>query len=132
MNTDEGRVSRQDAKNAKADPGFWFRKPKPSGLRVLRVLACQSSVFGLAVLIGCQSAKGPGFEPRGVAVAGTAVASPASDPAWLQPPTKAFTLGPGDRLEIEVLGETGTRAPVTVGPDGKIYYYLLPGLRVEG
>ncbi|MDE3084133.1 MAG: polysaccharide biosynthesis/export family protein [Verrucomicrobiota bacterium] len=54
------------------------------------------------------------------------------DPALLQRPEKDFTLGPGDQLEIEVLGDATTRATVTVGPDGKIYYYLLPGLDVWG
>jgi len=32
-------------------------------------------------------------------------------------------------LEIENIGEGSTRATVKVGADGKIYYYLLPGLR---
>src|SRR5215475_7923422 len=31
------------------------------------------------------------------------------DPAWLQPPTQLFTLGPGDRLEIELIGEPTSR-----------------------
>ena len=44
------------------------------------------------------------------------------DPAWLQPSTELFTLGPGDKLEIEMLGEPGTRTTTTVGPDGKIYF----------
>ena len=35
-------------------------------------------------------------------------------------------------LEIENIGEGSTRATVKVGADGKIYYYLLPGLRVWG
>ena len=54
------------------------------------------------------------------------------DPALLNPPETPFTLGPGDRIAIEVLGDPATRAEVTVGPDGKIYYYLLPGLDVWG
>jgi protein involved in polysaccharide export with SLBB domain len=53
-------------------------------------------------------------------------------PAWLQPDTNAFTLGPGDRLEIELIGDPATRAPALVGPDGKIYFYLLPGVEVWG
>lgn len=57
---------------------------------------------------------------------------PMLDPALLQRPTAPFTLGPGDKLEIEVLGDPATRADTTVGPDGKIYYYLLPGLEVWG
>jgi len=53
-------------------------------------------------------------------------------PEWLKPPPDLFTLGPGDRVEIEVLGETGSRSVVLVGPDGKIYYNILPGLFVWG
>ena len=30
------------------------------------------------------------------------------------------------------MGDLATRSTVTVGPDGKIYYYLLPGLDVWG
>lgn len=51
-------------------------------------------------------------------------------PEWLRAPTNYFTLGPGDRLEIEVIGDLTTRATTVVGPDGKLYYYLLPGLDV--
>ncbi|MHB8524420.1 MAG: polysaccharide biosynthesis/export family protein, partial [Limisphaerales bacterium] len=47
-------------------------------------------------------------------------------------PTNFFTLGPGDRVEIEVLGDTTTRENTLVGPDGRIYFYLLPGLDVWG
>jgi len=54
------------------------------------------------------------------------------DPAWLLPGETVFRLGPGDQLDIEVLGDTSTRASATVGPDGKIYYYMLPGLDVWG
>jgi len=54
------------------------------------------------------------------------------DPALLQPPTKLFRLGPGDRLEIGVVSDPLSRATVTVGPDGKIYYSLLAGLNVWG
>ena len=31
------------------------------------------------------------------------------DRAWLQPPTNLFTLGPGDRIEIEIIGEPASR-----------------------
>ena len=53
-------------------------------------------------------------------------------PEWLQSPTNFYTLGPGDRLEIEIMNEPASRAMTTVAPDGKIYYYLLPGLDVWG
>lgn len=51
---------------------------------------------------------------------------------WLSPPPDFFRLGPGDVLEIEVIGEMGIPAVAMVGPDGKIYYSLLPGLFVWG
>ncbi len=54
------------------------------------------------------------------------------DPALLRPSETIFRLGPGDQLDIELLGDLSTRASVTVGPDGKIYYYMLPGLDVGG
>jgi polysaccharide export outer membrane protein len=54
------------------------------------------------------------------------------DPAWLKPPTNLYQLGPGDSLEIEILGDVGSRAFANLGPDGKIYYSLLPGLMVWG
>jgi protein involved in polysaccharide export with SLBB domain len=54
------------------------------------------------------------------------------DPALLQPPTGLFVLGPGDALDIEMTGNTGSRTTVSVGLDGKIYYSLLPGVDVMG
>lgn len=57
---------------------------------------------------------------------------PQLDPALLRSSAEAFVLGPGDILEIEYIGEPTSRATVRVGPDGKIYYYLLPGLDVNG
>jgi protein involved in polysaccharide export with SLBB domain len=51
---------------------------------------------------------------------------------WLHAPTNFFTLGPGDKLEIEILGDPASRALATVGPDGRLYYYLLPGVDVWG
>src|SRR5215475_7682621 len=54
------------------------------------------------------------------------------DPGWLRPPEELFTLGPGDRLEIELLGEPTSRALTSVAPDGKLYFNLLPGVDVWG
>lgn len=53
-------------------------------------------------------------------------------PDLLRPNGELFTLGPGDVVDIEILGTATSRAVTTVGPDGKIYYYLLPGLDVWG
>lgn len=54
------------------------------------------------------------------------------DPALLQPPDELFTLGPGDKLEIELIGEPLSRTETVVGPDGKIYFELLSGIDVWG
>ena len=51
---------------------------------------------------------------------------------WLRPPQEPFRLGPGDKIEIELLGMTGSRTVTFVCPDGKIYYDLLAGLDVWG
>lgn len=102
---------------------------------------------------GCQS-RGPRFDPRdpqsrtsqapedlgpftnAVALGGQAFTIIDStnhlDPAWLKPPADFFTLGPGDTLEIESLGEDKSRVVLVVGPDGKVYYSLLPGTFVWG
>ena len=58
--------------------------------------------------------------------------TPPLDPALLQRPDNDFTLGPGDQLEIELLGDPTTHEQTRVGPDGKIYFYILPGLDVWG
>ena len=50
----------------------------------------------------------------------------------LQPATAPFTLGPGDRVEIELLGDPTSRTLTTVGPDGRLYFHLLPGIDVWG
>jgi polysaccharide biosynthesis/export protein len=103
---------------------------------------------------GCQSNRqsGPKFDPRPLpkakAVAGTnGTTTPGVtaltnltltamtnrvNPALLRPSTNYFTVGPGDRVELEILGDPASRAITTIGPDGKIYYYLLPGLDVWG
>jgi len=54
------------------------------------------------------------------------------NPDWLQSPTNFFTIGPGDRLEIELLGDPTSRTTALVGPDGKVYFHLLPGVDVWG
>ena len=54
------------------------------------------------------------------------------DPAWLKPPTEMYTLGPGDKLEIELIGEPTSKTTTVVAPDGKLYFKLLPGEDVWG
>ncbi len=43
-----------------------------------------------------------------------------------------FSLGPGDYVEIEILGEPLSRATTMVCPDGKVYFNILPGINVWG
>ncbi len=102
-------------------------------------------------LTGCQS-KGPAFDPRASvqgytprelnALTNTADLEQQAFTNYprtqgltaemLQPPKDAYRLGPGDVIELEILGEVGSRSLLTVGPDGKIYYGLLPGTVVWG
>src|SRR6266480_6759700 len=101
---------------------------------------CWLCGLALATLLGCQSASGPRFDARATSAAKLAALTNFSTVTetnllsleWLKPPTNRFTLGPGDYVEIEILGDVMTRATNSVGPDGRIYYYLLPGLDVWG
>jgi protein involved in polysaccharide export with SLBB domain len=54
------------------------------------------------------------------------------DHAWLRPATNLYTLGPGDKLEIELLSDPASKTTTVVAPDGKVYFNLLPGLDVWG
>lgn len=96
-------------------------------------------VLALALGTGCQipkQSKAPRFEPRATGVFSNAAAdinfTRQLDPKLLQPGRDLFTLGPGDRVEVEIIGQPLSRTEVTVGPDGKIYYDLLPGTDVWG
>ncbi len=90
------------------------------------------STLALALLAGCRTAPKPRFAGAPLGDLATVTPSEPLDPALLRPAADFFRLGPGDQLEIEVLGQADTQATVTVGPDGKIYYYILPGLDVWG
>src|SRR5436190_13968117 len=103
-------------------------------------------VIGLGLLTGCKhtsrEATYAPIQPMGsTAPAASVVPSDKMqavelprkiDPASLKPPSDLFTLGPGDRLEIEVIGDPASRTMTIVGPDGKIYFSLLPGIDVWG
>lgn len=90
-----------------------------------------STVCLLALLAGC--ATGPKFDPRsaGGALATTTIRAE-TNADLLKPGNGLFTLGPGDQLEIEIAGNASSRQTLTVGPDGKIYFNMLPGLDVWG
>jgi polysaccharide biosynthesis/export protein len=95
---------------------------------------CLSGLL-LAAMVGCSSPKAS-VKGRFAEVPESSPTTVAStnylSPELLRPSDAHFTLGPGDRVEIELLGAPNSRAVTSVGPDGKIYYYLLPGLDVWG
>ncbi len=72
------------------------------------------------------------YQPVPAAPMPVAEASVPLDPTLLQPSSAAFTLGPGDRLAIDVGGQEASRVETVVGPDGKIYYEMLAGIDVWG
>lgn len=53
-------------------------------------------------------------------------------PQWLVPPTNYYKVGPGDLLEFDLQSDKLERVQATVGPDGKVYVSLLPGVFVWG
>lgn len=88
----------------------------------------------LAIFTGCQT-RGPAFNPRethelaeltGIGITNSLNAD------LLKPGADYFTLGPGDQIQVELLGTADSLANLTVGPDGKIYFNLLPGIDVWG
>ena len=89
-------------------------------------------VTGLAALVlgGCTHRIAQ--QPVPAAPVPVAEAGGALDPAWLKPSSAEFTLGPGDRLAIDVGGQEDSRVETVVGPDGKIYYEMLSGIDVWG
>ena len=98
------------------------------------------AVLLLVLVAGCQSTPTPRYAdmsllvpPSTNAVAMNRVSlTNQFNPSWLQPPTDLFTLGPGDRLELELLGEPLSKTTTVVGPDGKLYFDILPGIDVWG
>ncbi len=89
----------------------------------------------LLVVTGCRT-RGPKFDPLAPAGFDTDFSSAGLtnriDPSMLKASTDPFRLGPGDVIEIETIGEAKSTVVVPVGPDGKIYYNLLPALSVWG
>lgn len=97
---------------------------------ILLMLGC------LLPFVGCKTpptgAKFDPYRPTPAEAFQTVQLTNQVNPAWLEAPTDFYTVGPGDVLQVEVVGEPQSRASAIVGPDGKIYYSLLPGLSVWG
>ena len=94
-------------------------------------------VAGVVAAAGCRSAAPQytnfdGASPGGASNAASVTFTNELDPAWLKQPTDLYTLGPGDRLDIQLMGQPATKTTTVVGPDGKIYFDLLPGIDVWG
>lgn len=123
------------------------RRPRP--FRALLGLALGLAL--LPLLAGCRSDHPSAipFDPRPLTPGSlsTNVSSDASglvtnlvpvaatdplDPALLHAPDQPYRIGPGDVVDVEILGEPEAPSPVLVGPDGRIYFHLLPGLQVWG
>lgn len=106
----------------------------------MKQLGVFSAGMGLVLLLtGCFITKqGPKFDARNPKSLTALTNMPAVEltnrirAEWLVPSTNFYRLGPGDRLEIEVAGEPETRATTVVAPDGRLYYYVLPGIDVWG
>ncbi len=101
-----------------------------------RFLAICSAGLILA-LCGCRTSAPVAGEfsdiaPTAAAPANTTTLTNVLSPDLVRPDANPFTLGPGDRVDLEVVGHPETRVSTFVAPDGKIYYYLLPGLEVWG
>src|SRR2546422_10622582 len=89
----------------------------------------------VAMFCGCQTSApklaAPAFKTRtGQQQASFLAVSPTNQVPleWRQAPTNFFRLGPGDAVDIEMLNEPGSQSTAIVGPDGKIYFSLLPGI----
>ena len=131
-------VSRGDSRPAA------LREHRPPGRAGgLRALISGGFVAGLLVATilfsGCQAPEPQRAEYKFDPAAPVIVSKPETvtitntlDPRWLEAPTRMFTLGPGDRLELELIGDLPSRTITVVAPDGKLYFNLLPGIDVWG
>lgn len=103
---------------------------------ITRLASLLVGVAVLALLPGCAA---PGAKP---AVSGPRLesAQPVTlkvdvdpiQPDWLKPPADAFTLGPGDLVETEIVGVRGTKCVAPLLPDGTLMFDLLPAVPAAG
>jgi polysaccharide export outer membrane protein len=94
-----------------------------------------TTVFAGALVLtlaGCASNKQPEFAAPNPEQPKAVVVKNEIDPAMLKADTGLMTLGPGDEIEVELIGSPETRTISRIGPDGKIYFSLLKGIDVWG
>lgn len=105
----------------------------------MRALLAGLILAGL--LCGCAGGRKPGADLGSPGLSAVALEQAAGeqvelesslDAAMLKPPSEPYRLGPGDWIEIQVIGDQASMDVTFVCPDGKIYYHLLPGLFVWG
>jgi polysaccharide export outer membrane protein len=102
-------------------------------MRVFTLIACCLALLNACALVKEQTK----FDARAAGTGSSADFTQTKrqeliHPEWLKPSPKPYALGPGDKLEIEIIGETGTRVDTFVTPDSKLYFDLLPGIDVKG
>lgn len=97
------------------------------------------SLLAAATLASCSGTNQPvkRFDPLATQPATSADVVKTSlnnslNPALLTPDTSEFRLGPGDVIDIELLGSPEGTQSTFVGPDGRIYFHLLEGQQVWG
>ena len=88
-----------------------------------------SVLLGLS-LSACHGHRRPPPPPAPLGGPAIVLNAPPLPPETLSP--SPFILGPGDGVEVEILGLPNTRRLCLVMPDGLLYYDLLPGIHVGG
>jgi len=90
--------------------------------------------LSLVLLAGCASPKPDFTNPATVLDDSTTkvILTNRLQSQWLRPSTNPFTLGPGDKLDLELIGETNSLTQTVVCPDGKVYFNVLEGADVWG
>ena len=108
---------------------------------IIRELCAASLTLAFMLLAGCGTGKAHfnnsdgsevGPAPVGVSQVGTVTLTNQLDERLIETPTRMFTLGPGDKLELELIGDPPSRTMTVVAPDGRLYFNLLPGIDVWG
>ena len=88
-----------------------------------------SVLLGLS-LSACHGHRRPPPPPAPLGGPAIVLNAPPLPPETLSP--SPFILGPGDGVEVEILGLPNTRRLCLVMPDGLLYYDLLPGIHAGG